>query len=385
MSDWPCDKEKRKQCRCMELRASRPTYIYSPPCLFLLSHSLIPIRFSKQMQRFRNSEPNQKPEKIQSKMSPAAQYLGQFHGSRTSSLRRKRTQTSEFLKGVLTSEGRRQRRDSKAASMSPSPERNVPLTSHSQTLLWAEPISRVPTNPNDSEAQETTEPLAPPATPLLLPSKQSSPPALADLTLPAARSVMSLASAASSTASFQSASSRLSLNTSFDMSDWMASKYSHEIQESPFYCCSLEYARRSANTPQGRAPLFVISESPTEQIASPCRDPECPVSAAHGEGAYRYLGQPVPQFLQNELEENIGRGARHLWGSSNPHPLLWLAFWRSTMGLSSEEEKAIVGDFMKAHGLLGDVDLRKDQMWAYAWCQSLGFLSSSPCSSTSSE
>ena len=337
------------------------------------------------MQRFRNSEPNQKPEKIQSKMSPAAQYLGEFHGSRTSSLRRKRTQTSEFLKGVLTSEGRRQRRDSKAASMSPSPERDVPLTSHSQTLLWAEPISRVPTNPNDSEAQETTGSLAPPATPLLLPSKRSLPPALADLTLPAARSVMSLASAASSTASFQSTISRLNLDTTLDMSDSMCSKYSEEIQESPFYCCSLEFARRSAHTPHGRAPFLLVSEYPNEQIANPCKDAECPVLTTHSEGAYRYLGKPVPRFLQDELEENIGRGARHLWGSSNPHPLLWLAFWRSTMGLSSEEEKAIVGDFMKAHGLLGDVDLRKDQMWAYAWCESLGFVSSSPCSSTSSE
>ena len=100
---------------------------------------------------------------------------------------------------------------------------------------------------------------------------------------------------------------------------------------------------------EGRAPLFAVSESPVEQVANPCRVSECPVSAAHDEGVYLYLGQPVPQFLQVELEENIGREARHLWGSSNPHPLLWLAFWRCTMGLSSSEEKAIVEDFMKAH------------------------------------
>ena len=318
-------------------------------------------------------------------MSPAAQYLGQFHGSRSSSLRRKRTQTSEFLKGVLTKEGRRQRRESKAASMSPSPERDVPLTVYSHTLLCSEPIPRVPTDSNDSEAQETTESLAPPASSPPSPSMKSSTLASSGSTPAAARSVMSLASAASSTASFKSALSTLKLDTSLDMSDWRSSKYSQEIQESPFYCCSLEYARRSANTPQGRAPLFVVSESPTEQIVNPCREAKCPVSAAHSEGAYRYLGLPVPQFLQDELEENIGRLARHLWGSSNPHPLLWLAFWRSTMGLSSLEEKATVRDFMKAHGLLGDVDLRGDQMWAYAWCQSLGFGSSSPCSNISSE
>ncbi|KAG6993815.1 hypothetical protein G7Y79_00050g085520 [Physcia stellaris] len=318
-------------------------------------------------------------------MSPAAQYLGQFHGSRSSSLRRKRTQTSEFLKGVLTKEGRRQRRDSKAASMSPSPEPYVPLTVYSHTLLLSELIPRVSTDPNDSEAQETTESLAPPAPSLPSSQTKSSTLASSGSAPAAARSVMSLASAASSTASFKSALSTLKLDTSLNMSDWRSSKYSQEIQESPFYCCSLEYARRSANTPQGRAPLFVVSESPTEQIVNPCREAKCPVSAAHSEGAYRYLGKPVPQFLQDELEDNIGRLARHLWGSSNPHPLLWLAFWRSTMGLSSLEEKATVRDFMKAHGLLGDVDLRGDQMWAYAWCQSLGFGSSSPCSSESSE
>lgn len=228
--------------------------------------------------------------------------------------------------------------------MSPSPEHNVPLTSYSRTLQWAEPISQVATDPNDLEAQET--------------------------------------SAASSTASFQSAISRL--ETSLDVSGSITSEHSKEIKKSPFYCCSVEYARRSA-TSEGRAPLFVVSESPSEEIVNPCRDPKCPVSAAHNEGAYRYFGKPVPQFLQDELEANIGRGARHLWGSSNPHPLLWLAFWRSTMGLSSSHENAIVEDFMKIHGLLADVDLRKDQMWAYAWCQSLGFGSSSPCGDTDFE
>lgn len=58
---------------------------------------------------------------------------------------------------------------------------------------------------------------------------------------------------------------------------------------------------------------------------------DCPIPAVHNRDAYRYLGQPVPDFLKDDLEKQLGEGARGFWGPSNPHPLIWQALWMGQM------------------------------------------------------
>lgn len=78
-------------------------------------------------------------------------------------------------------------------------------------------------------------------------------------------------------------------------------------------------------------PLFLISEDPTDPIDRPCLKIDCPISAVHNRGRYHYLGQPVPEFLKDDLEKELGEGAREFWGLSNPHPLVWQAVWMGEM------------------------------------------------------
>ena len=280
----------------------------------------------------------------------------------------KRRVTSEFFKGIFSKRNRIQRSESEFSETVD----DRPLTSYSQTMLWSRPSS--PTS-----SRQEKEMAAP---------KES--PYLTSVPKPWMRSTSSLppfqtrSSGASSTTSFKSARSRLELDIPSRASQSMISRYSEQIQQSPFYCCSVEYARRLANGSDGRAPLFVISESPTEPIVKPCGAPECPIAAVHSEGPYLYLGKQVPSWLQDELDREFTAGARHIFGQSNPHPLIWIAFWRCILNLATKEERAMVKDFMECHGLLGDGPMDAEQSGALELCRSLNFGALSPASSTSS-
>lgn len=293
------------------------------------------------------------------KMSENAQeYLRQFYSATPNPrLRRKRRATSEFIKGIFT----RGNRTNSLQSEYNEKAAHGPLTCYSQTMLWSTQDVEGPA-PKDS-------------------------PHLTPVPKPWMRSTGSLApskprsSATSSTTSFKS---RLDLDIPSSASQSIL-QYSEQIKRSPFYCCSVEYARRLATTgSEGRAPLFVISESPTEPVVKPCSAPECPIAADHNEGSYLYLGEQMPQWLQDELDREFTAGARHIFGHSNPHPLIWIAFWRSILNIASKEERNMVKNFMECHGLLGNRPVDAEQSRAYELCRTLNFDALSPASSTSS-
>ena len=298
----------------------------------------------------------------------APEYLGQFYGvAPNPSFGRKRRATSEFLKGIFKRRNRLQRSHSEFNEVA----HDRPLTSYSKTLLWTRPsspaVSTQEERPVPKESQYLTltqKPLWMRSTGSLVPSSQSS--------------------ATSSTTSFRSALSRSDLEIPSDVSQSTISQYSEQIKQSPFYCCSVEYAKRLAAGAEGRAPLFVISESPTEPIVKPCREPECPIAAGHNEGPYWYLGKEVPLWLQEELDREFTAGARHIFGQSNPHPLIWLAFWRSSLNFATKAEHFMVKKFMECHGLLGNGPANAEQSKAYELWQSLSFGALSPASSTNS-
>ena len=298
----------------------------------------------------------------------AQECLGQYYSvTPNPRLRCKRRATSEFFKSIFTRRNRIQRSQSEYNGEA---AHDRPLTSYSQTLLWTRPSSpTVSTQDEERRAPKESPYLAPVPKPWmrsLAPSKPRS-------------------SATSSTTSFKSALSRLDVEIPSNASQSMISRYSEQIRQSPFYCCSVEYARRLATASEGRAPLFVISENPTEPIVKPCTAPECPIAAVHNEGPYLYLGNQVAPWLQDELDREFSAGARYIFGHSNPHPLIWIAFWRSSlMNLATKEEHAMVKNFMECHGLLGNGSVNAEQSRAYELCQSLSFGALSPASSTSS-
>ena len=284
--------------------------------------------------------------------------------------RPKRRATSELLKGIFK---RRNRTDSvQSEYIEEAAHDHPPLTSYSQTMLWTQPSS--PT----LSTQMVGRP-APEESPYLDPVPK--PWMHATASLAPSRSQIS---ATSSTTSFKSALGSLDLDIPSNASQSMISRYPEQIKQSPFYCCSGEYARRLATGSEGRAPLFVVSETPTQPILKPCREPECPIAAVHNEGPYLYLGEQVPPWLQDELDREFTAGARHIFGHSNPHPLIWIAFWRSSLNLATKEEHAMVKKFMECHGLLGSGPVDAGHSRAYELCRSLSFGALSPASSTSS-
>ena len=359
-------------------------------------------------------------------MSQAREYLRQFHGSPTRTLRRvsTRIKTSQFLRRTFTRAGRRQRRERHEYLLHGQFEEesassdNHTLTRYSQALLWSRPSSESPADSSALGVQANpSRPLVPPPSiraPALPPSiaEDSLVKKTPSLNNPKGSDALMSgafnhdedsnpqggktvngnqhlhplsalqASAASSRTSFKSAVSSLHLDTAMNGSQATISYHPENIQKSVFYCCSLEYTQRTTIATNGRAPLFVTSQSPKKVIDRPCTADECPIAGAHASGRYLYRDQTVPEFLMEELDREFGEGARRLWGESNPHPLIWDAFWLSALNRATRPDILVVEDFMRCHGRSADA------IGSQGLDRALEVLKSgtpSPCSSTVSE
>ena len=100
-------------------------------------------------------------------------------------------------------------------------------------------------------------------------------------------------------------------------------------------------ARRRASIVEGKRPaIFTFEDEVKAWMECPhptCQTPFCPIKEPHSAGRYLYLDQP--SFHNN------------FFGTCNPPPLIWAAFWRvrdeKNQGCSKDYER--VAAFIAIH------------------------------------
>lgn len=81
--------------------------------------------------------------------------------------------------------------------------------------------------------------------------------------------------------------------------------------------------------------------------ALPCTSPLCPIKHPHLRGRYLHQGEFADQ--QPWPNSNEGGSWNKIWGSNNPPPEIWLAYFRYRAGIGSMENDMLVEDFTVSH------------------------------------
>ena len=78
-----------------------------------------------------------------------------------------------------------------------------------------------------------------------------------------------------------------------------------------------------------------------------CNSPVCPIKHFHLRGRYLHDGKFANQrWWPNSCE---GGWWNNIWGSNNPPPEIWLAYFRIRASLGTEEDDALVQNFVVSH------------------------------------
>lgn len=79
----------------------------------------------------------------------------------------------------------------------------------------------------------------------------------------------------------------------------------------------------------------------------PCTSPLCPIKHPHFRGRYLHQGKFADQ--QPWPNSNEGGSWNKIWGSNNPPPEIWLAYFRYRAGIGSKENDTLIEDFTASH------------------------------------
>lgn len=79
----------------------------------------------------------------------------------------------------------------------------------------------------------------------------------------------------------------------------------------------------------------------------PCNSADCPIKHPHKRGRYLHEGKFARQ--QPWPNSNEGGPWNGTWGSNNPPPEIWLAYFRQRAGLATSEDVAVIHNFVARH------------------------------------
>lgn len=81
--------------------------------------------------------------------------------------------------------------------------------------------------------------------------------------------------------------------------------------------------------------------------AAACESPSCPIKDFHLKGRYLYEGKLADQ--QARANSNEGGEWNMVWGSNNPPPDVWLAYFRFRAKLGTQTDNAMILGFLNNH------------------------------------